>query len=71
MQVIPISGLSLNFSGTDILHNSWTLLMLLGTFVVLAMAVPFTSQLVSLIKRIFSDVNYIEEIDDDVDEEDD
>ena len=51
MQVIPASGLALGFTGTDILSNSWNLLLLLGTFIILAMAVPFTGSLIGLIKR--------------------
>ena len=51
MTVIPSTGLTLGFTGTDILTNSWALLTLLGTFIVLAMAVPFTGQLIGVIKR--------------------
>lgn len=50
MQVIPTSGLALGFSGTDILNNSWALLGLLGTFVVLSLAPTFTLKIINTIK---------------------
>lgn len=67
MQVIPSTGISFGFTGTDILSNSSALVVGLASFVILAVAVAFAPRLISLIKGVFAEGGY----DDDEEEEED
>lgn len=53
MSVIPATGISFGFTGSDVLTNSTDLVAGLATFVILGIAVAFAPRLISLIKGIF------------------
>ena len=53
MTVIPTTGISFGFTGSDVFSNAVLIVGSLATFIILGLAVQFTPRLISIIKGVF------------------
>lgn len=53
VDVVPSSGVTWGFSGTDIFSNAQSIVTSVGPYVLLGIAVMFAPKLISIIKGVF------------------